>query len=292
MSDQFPALAMIIISAPDTTFCYRNSIAVDSTNFFSGKEVSQIQGFPFEFTTINRKIQEEVRADLVRHLKTGTELAKDPFQNDWMLPVILLTVFLYGVVYSESIKFFRGIIKFATLGGINEPVSRDMGGLFQWQSTLFNLASFVNISLFAFLTALWYGFVPFEAKKTVYWLISLGVIIAALTVRHVVCIVVGNMSGEAEVFREYLLGVYSSYRLAGVFLLIDIALILYTTFIPLKILFFAGFAIMGLLYFIRIFRLFLIFINRHVTIFYLILYLCALEILPVVVIIKYVTGLV
>lgn len=284
---------MIIINTPDTaSVCFRNSIANDSTNFFPRSDVSQSQNFPFVFTAINRKIQEEVKADLVRHLKAGSELPENQFQNDWMLPIILLTVFLYGVVYSESIRFFRGILKFATLGGINETVSRDMGGLFQWQSTLFNLASFLNISLFAFLTAFWYGFMPFDANKTIYGLITFGIIISALTIRHFICIVVGNISGETEVFREYLLGIYRAYRLAGILLLIDLSLILYTTVIPVKILFYAGFSVVALLYIIRIFRLFLIFINRHVSIFYLILYLCALEILPVVVIIKYVTGLV
>jgi hypothetical protein len=284
---------MIITDTPDTTsLCFRNSIAYDSTNFFSRIDVNQSQNFPFAFIAANRKIHEEIKADLVRHLKSGSELPENPLQKDWILPVILLTVFLYGIIYSESLRFFKGSLKFATLSRINETVSRDMGGLFQWQSTLFNLASFLNMSLFAFLTALWYGFMPIEAKNTVYWLISFGIITSALTVRHILCIVIGNLSAGTEIFREYLIGIYHSYRLAGVLLLIVVSLILYTTFIPVKFLFYAGFSIVALLYLIRIVRLFLIFIKRHVSIFYLILYLCALEILPVVVIIKYVTGLV
>jgi hypothetical protein len=284
---------VIKLNNPDTTsVCFRNSIANDSANYFTRTDENHSQNFPFVFTAINRKIQEEIKADLVKHLKTGNELPVNFFHNDWILPVLLLTVFLYGVIYAESVKFFKGIIKFATLGGINESASRDMGGLFQWQSTLFNLASFINISLFAFLTVLWYDFSPFEAKRTVYWLISLGIIISALTLRHLMCIVIGNLSGETETFREYLIGIYQAYRLAGVLLLVIAILILYTTFIPVNILFYAGFSVVALLYFIRIFRLFLIFINRHASIFYLILYLCALEILPVVIIIKYVTGLV
>jgi hypothetical protein len=284
---------MIITDTPDTTsVCFRNSIANDSANFFSRTDVNQSPGFPFAFTAVNRKIHEEIKADLVRHLREGSELPVNPLQKDWILPVILLTVFLYGIIYSESKKFFKGILKFATLGGINDTVSRDMGGLFQWQSTLFNLASFLNMSLFAFLSLLWYGFMPFDTKNINYWLISFGVITTALTIRHIICTIVGNLSGETEVFREYLIGIYHSYRLAGVFLLITVSLILYTSFIPVNILFYSGFSIAALLYLIRITRLFLIFINRHVSIFYLILYLCALEILPVVVIIKYVTGLV
>ncbi len=284
---------MINIENPDTlSLCFRNSIANDSTNFFSRPDAYQSGMFPFVFTAVNKKLQEELKADLVKHLKNGDELPADLFHNDWVLPVIMLTVFLYGIVYSESVRFFKGILKFATLGGINENVSRDMGGLFHWQSTLFNLASFVNISLFVFLTALWYDFMPFELPRIVHWIISFGIIISALTIRHLICIVVGNLSGKTDLFREYLVGIYQAYRLVGVLLLLIATLILYTNFIPLNILFYMGFSVVALLYLIRIFRLFLIFINRHVSIFYLILYLCALEILPVVIIIKYVTGLV
>jgi len=100
------------------------------------------------------------------------------------------------------------------------------------------------------------------------------------------------MSGEKEIFSEYLVGIYQYYRLAALFLLIISVMVLYTVFLPKNVLFYVGFSFVALLYVIRVLRLFLIFINRHVSIFYLILYLCALEILPVVIIIKYVTGLV
>jgi hypothetical protein len=46
------------------------------------------------------------------------------------------------------------------------------------------------------------------------------------------------------------------------------------------------------MYLIRVIRLIIIFLNRNISIFYLILYLCALEILPVLIVIKYFTGLV
>ena len=47
-----------------------------------------------------------------------------------------------------------------------------------------------------------------------------------------------------------------------------------------------------LMYSIRVIRLLIIFLNRNISIFYLILYLCALEILPVLIVVKYFTGLV
>jgi hypothetical protein len=242
--------------------------------------------------TIKQLPDSSAQVDLVKHLKTGDDLPSDLFHYDWSLPVILLTVFIYGVIKAESVKLFRGILKFISFRGINESASRDIGGLFQWQSTLFNLASFINISIFAFFTSLWYDIHPYKWNGFIYWLIFIAIIISALTLRHFVCIITGNLSSEKEVFYEYLVVIYQTYRLTGLFLLVISVLILYTTFIPFNILFYTGFSLVALLYLIRVFRLFLIFINRHVSIFYLILYLCALEILPVVIFVKYVTGLV
>jgi hypothetical protein len=276
-------------------FCKRNSIADvtfrDSANLITRIDKNHLQDFPYVFAEINRKIFEEKKADLIRNLRSGDELPPEIFHTDWSLPVILLTVLIYGVIKAESVKFFKGILKFVSLRGINESASRDKGVLFQWQSTLFNLASFMSISLFTFLTTRWYNILP-EGKGFIYWFISFFIIITALTLRHFICVIIGNISDEKEIFREYLVSIYQGYRLAGLFLLLISVLILYTTVMPVNILFHAGFVVVALLYFIRAFRLFLIFINRHVSIFYLILYLCALEILPVVIIVRYITELV
>jgi hypothetical protein len=285
------------VQIPDTaTSCRRSGIAdvtfYDSDNIITRINISELQNFPFVFTGINKKNLEESKANLLHHLKQGEELPVDYFHNDWVLPVILLTILIYGIIKAESVKFFKGIIKFISFRGINESASSEMVSLFNWQSTLFNLASFINISLFAFYTILWYNVIPIEQKSIIYWLISLFIVISALTLRHFICIITGNISDEKEIFREYLAGIYQGYRLTGLLLMIVTVLILYTSFLPVKVLFYSGFSLAGLLYFVRAFRLFLIFINRHVSIFYLILYLCALEILPVVIIIKYVTGLV
>jgi hypothetical protein len=274
----------------------RNSIAdvtfSDSSNIIYHIDGSHLQDFPFSFTEINREKNETTRADLLSHLRNGNDLPENPFHNDWALPVIIFSVIIYGIIKAEAGKFFRSILKFISLRGINETSSRDIGFAFQWQSTLFNLASFISISLFAYFTSVLYDIFIIDVSGIIYWLILLGIIISAFTLRHFICIVTGNLSGEKEVFREYLAGIYHAYRLAGLFLLILTILILYTVLIPVNSLFYIGFSVISIIYFVRVIRLFLIFINRHVSIFYLILYLCALEILPVVILVKYVTGLV
>jgi hypothetical protein len=278
------------------TSCRRNVIAdvnyADSTNIIFRIDQGLLQNFPFVFTAKNRALQEQSRAELVSHLRSGKELPSALFQSDWLLPFILLTVFIFGLIRVEISRFFKDILKFISFRGINESTSRDVGSLYQWQSTLFNLSAFINISIFSFLAVVWFNVIHTEGKQLTYCLLSFAITVSAVTIRHLICIIAGNVSEQQEIFREYLLEIYQAHRLISLFLLVISILILYTAIIPVNTLFYTGFAIVAFLYFYRITRLFLIFIKRHVSILYLILYLCALEILPVGIIIKYFTGLV
>jgi hypothetical protein len=183
------------------------------------------------------------------------------------------------------------VTRFIFFRGIGDPASRDTSALFHWESTILNLISFFNLALFAYCTALYYEYIPSGISGFFFWIITLGVIVAAVTIRHITCYFTGNVSTENNAFNEYIVTIYLSYRIMALVLFILVILISYTRLFPLKALFLTGFITIAILYLMRIIRLFLIFIKRNISVLYLILYLCALEFLPVVVTVKYFTGL-
>lgn len=280
--------------ADTTSVCERNSISditfYDKNNLINRIGKGPYDRFPFTFTEINRKEKAQERAILIKHLKPGNELPLNYLHNDWVILIILMVAFFYSIVRSASKGIFTGVIRFFLFRGINDPSSRDIGGLFMWQSTILNLISFLILGLFSYTAASYYGLRPAGLSNIVIWLISVGVIITAVTLRHFVCLVTGVLSGHREVFSEYLINIYQSYRFSAILIFFIIILIFYTTFLPVGIFFTFGIVLIGLLYLIRITRLLIIFLNRKISIFYLILYLCALEILPLLVLIKYFTG--
>jgi hypothetical protein len=263
----------------------------DSAGLITKFNSQGLQDFVFDFTAKNKSLAAETREVIKRKLKPGEDLPGRMFHYDWILPVILLSVMIFGIIKSESLKMITGLLRFVSFRGINEPASRDLNSIYQWQSTILNFASFINISIFAFFAVTWFDLSFQTFRPYIIWIIILAIIVGAVTIRHLICIIIGNMSGEKEVFREYLVSIYQGYRLSGILLLVVSILIAYTDFIQVKTLIYIGFSAFSLQYLIRVLRLFIIFINRHVSIFYLILYLCALEILPVVILVKYVTGL-
>jgi hypothetical protein len=276
--------------------CNRNSIS-DVTFYDHNNIVFQIrsqsyQQFPFIFIENARQKDIKERALLVKHLRSGNDIPANPLHSDWIILIILVAAFLSSLVRSTSGSLSSGFGRFFLFRGINDPVSRDLGGLFHWQSTVLNLISFLIIGLFGYFAASYYYLVPTGTKGIIVWLIALGIIASAVTLRHVTCAIIGAMSEKQEVFREYLLGIYQSYRFCAFFLSVIIILMSYTSILPVVYCIISGMIVVAVMYLIRVIRLSINFLNRNISIFYLILYLCALEILPVLIVLKYFTGLV
>jgi hypothetical protein len=279
-----------------TSVCTRNIIAdvtfYDSENIILKIKEGSCKQFPYIFTEKVRQKETEARILLVKHLKTGMDMPSQPFHSDWRIIIILVVAILFSIIKSTIKNVLPDITRFFMLRGKNDPVSRDIGGLFNWQSTILNLISFFIIGLFAYSAASYYNFIPPDSKGIVFWLISLGIVIAVITIRHITCLITGAVSGQLDAFREYLVGIYQSYRFGAFILFVIIILMSYTIILPISDYILSGIIFMGLMYLLSIIKLFVIFLNRNISIFYLILYLCALEILPVLVAVKYYKGLV
>ena len=284
------------LSTDTATVCERNILTKvsvqDSVVSISTTGQFNPSGFPVFYIERNREIDNQKREVLLASLRQGEPKPAEPFRSDWIVPLLFFAALLLGIVRSVPGNFFRNIFRNLLMRGINENGSRDTGVLFQWQSTLMNLSAFISISLFGLLAMKFYGLGLPGLSSFVTWLLCFGLVILAVTLRHFVCNITGNLSDEQEIFREYITTIYHGYRAAGILFLILSFLVLYAPVLPSGLLFSSGIVVLAMLYILRVTRLFLIFITRHVSILYLILYLCALEILPVVILVKYVTGLV
>jgi hypothetical protein len=264
----------------------------DSTSFVRNISAEKPVEFPYNFLSKNQEIYSRNQAILIRSLKEGVAMPSEQFKADWIVPLLIFSAFLLGIVRSVPGNAFRNMFRFLFMRGINENASRDTGSLFQWQSTLMNLSAFISVSLFCYLILRHFDISIAGVSNPLIWLICFGSVITAVTLRHFVCNITGNASDQQEIFREYIVGIYQTYRFGGIVFMLLSILILYTAAVPVHVWLIVGTAVAGLLYLLRVIRLLLIFLTRHVSILYLILYLCALEILPVVILVKYVTGLV
>jgi len=228
---------------------------------------------------------------LMSELKDGKEIPSRPFHADWIIFIVLIAGFFYASIRTFSRKLFPGVIRFFLFRGVGGPESRDTSELFHWQSTIINLISFLNIALFIYCVVYYYNALPATIDGILSWMIAVGMVIIAMTLRHICCLITGIISGGKEVFDEYIMTIYQSYRYLAIIYFVLVILLSYTRIFSPGTLILTGYISFAVLYLMRTIRLYLIFLKRKVSVLYLILYLCALEILPVAVLVRYFTGL-
>ncbi len=250
-----------------------------------------LNSFPFTFLETNTEPGFKKSELILKDLREGEKPASQPLKEDWLIFIVLIVSVLYIFISIVYNRLFSDMKKFFLFRGIGDPASHDLQVLFNWKSTIMNLVSFLNIALLIYCAADFYEFIPEIIPGILFWLICVVGTIAIITIRHIICTVTGNISGETDLFNEYIITIYHSYRYLAIVFFILIIFMLYTNFISVKSLLFVGLFSFIITYLIRIFRLFFIFLKKNISIFYLILYLCALEFLPVLVIMKYITGL-
>jgi hypothetical protein len=231
----------VIIDNSDTTsVCARNSI-VDitfydrSTVIFKAGQRS-FKEFPFIFTEKAKEREAQDKITLIKHLKEGTKRPPLPFQADWIIIIILLAAFLFSLVKRASGKMSSGFTRFFLFRGINEPVSRDLGVLFYWQSTILNFISFLIIGVFGYSAAAYFDIIPAGFRGIVIWLIALAIISLAVTLRHITCLITGAASGKQDSLQGIPARVFTSHTVRRIIsICIIIILMSYTRILPVRI---------------------------------------------------------
>jgi hypothetical protein len=287
-----PSVIEYPVITDTTSICSRNSIR-DITFYQPGNLISKLNSqfpvAPFEFRgkekgPDNVKTHEAV---LIKDLRDGIAVPGRSFKSDWMIGVILLLASLYLLVRSNQKVIWSELSRYFHLKTKKESTVRETVALFTWRSTILNFISFSILGIFIFCAGVWYNIIPSDSPSILFILISIGIISMIITSRHFICLATGMLSGKTDTFNEYLMSIYHSYRLSSFFIFLFIILLVYTKFLSPDVYFIAGLAVFGIFYFQRVLKLLLIFLKKNISILYLILYLCALEILPVLILLRY-----
>lgn len=274
--------------ADSLTVCTRNSIA-DVTFYDPASFVRTVNLIGPDNNTLIKiaELTNVYSVEREEHLRSRLKEGEtnSPGNTDWIILVLLFSAFLISIVRPFT-KNFQSILNYIPFRGIKDAEYGESGGLFHWQTTIQNFISFAIIALFIFQAATNYTDLP-EINGLWIWLILLVIINVAFTLRYVICAAAGVLSNNKEAFRDYITGICQFYHNTSIVYFVLVVMISYTRLVPVNILLTIGFIWVGLMYILRILRLLIIFINRNISIFYLILYLCALEILPVAIAIRY-----
>ncbi|MCZ4693599.1 DUF4271 domain-containing protein [Ancylomarina euxinus] len=212
------------------------------------------------------------------------------FGNDWLVAVMLFSLFLLA-----SVKFLFG----KYLSKLVESVlnSHTANNLFLEKninmvkgSAIINLLFVVNISLFAvsilnhnsISSAQEYGFKEFILIFAAILCLYLGKVVV---IRSLGYVFKGNNESKEYIFTTFLYN-----KNLGLFLFPVIIALPFVQPYAVKWLMYIGVFMIFFFFTLRITRGLKILLRKHVSIFYMILYLCALEIFPLLMIYKLLVG--
>jgi hypothetical protein len=202
-----------------------------------------------------------------------------------LLSVCLLLLTLLTIFGRKSMVSGLATLSFRRQPDMPVPGTSEV---ISWPPILRNLFTIFNVSLFASVSLLLTNTIRQESAAASITLTAIiaGSFLAALMLRHLTCIILAETTGLKSAYREYMNIIYNTWFADAIILFILNALILFAPVSNPVPFIWSGIIITAIFLIVRGLRLLAIFLNRHTSISYFILYLCALEILPVLVILK------
>ena len=232
---------------------------------------------------------EETKAEQIKELPINQDSQGD---FDWLTYVLIGTFLLIGWSRLFFAKYFSTLMK--SLHSYNYASSLYYGknSLTIKASTLLNLTFFLTAGTFLFQTLNYYEFSIPLTEPPLQLLALTGFFMVWYIWNYLTSAFIGSVFLRQNSFQEYFHN-YNLYRkILGISLFPVILVLQYISPEYKAVIILIGAILFGILYFIHLLRGFVVFIKKNVSIFYLILYLCALEFLPLLLLYKvFIRGL-
>ncbi|NOR75350.1 MAG: DUF4271 domain-containing protein [Draconibacterium sp.] len=233
----------------------------------------------------SRYIQQKDKVKLVSSVKPGKESLglpireKNIFNTDWITIIIILVLILFAsvrIAYSKYIGYlFQSLISYSTsfrmFGEKNYSISHAAFRL--------DIIFYITFSLFLYQIAKFFQLELINENLPIY-VVNLGVVIGYFILKKIAYYFVGLVFENAVETSEYLFNMDNFNRILGIVLFPVAVLINYYPFENPVFMVVTGILIVSVFYAFLLQRGILILLRKQFSIFYLFLYLCTLEFLP------------
>jgi hypothetical protein len=259
--------------------------------FKSENFLNQIPGDRYQTIELGIPVYEEANPQTVNTELQGPRhilpVIRHQHSGDWILAIILGSFLLLAWV---RVFFTRYLVQILNSLFIYHTASK----LFTENNVLLQRISFVLNTIFVLISGLFiYQLFNFFAINVnipdgfTLYLFSTALVFGFIIFRYFAVYMVGFIFARQKEFTEYLHNVFLYNKSIGLALLPVVTGIAFTPQSVRILLVYTGLLMVIFFYILRIGRSFRIILRKDVLIFYLILYLCTLEILPILLFYKY-----
>jgi hypothetical protein len=228
-------------------------------------------------------------------LSTGHRIDSDPLlleksktaiSTDWILGVLIFSFVILAWIRLFYNKFLSPTFVAAFSQQVSHNLYQDKSSVSFRVSSGLNLIFYLNGGLFVYLLMQLWGKALWGQDGFFLFGVLFFLLIGLYLAKQLLSLLVGVISQTQKVFSEYMHNVFLFNKNLGLIFFPVILGMVYMSDRIFPVFLYAGIACICVAFLFRIFRGFQIFIKEGVSILYWILYLCALEILPILLFLK------
>lgn len=236
------------------------------------------------------KLYSQIKSYTEKPIKNNIKVNNNVTESkDWIILLILLSLFVLSIVRLVYYKTVQHIIKSSYDFKLSQKIYRERNSISQRVSFFLNLIFIINISLFIYFTLNYYKIHFFKVHVFILYLIFFGIISSIYILKYIANIALGWLLLNIKYFKEYLFNMFIYMKILGILLLPIIIGIPFMPKILMPILINIGIGIIILCLIARTIRGIQLSFRFKFSILYLFLYLCTLEFLPLLILMKILT---
>lgn len=266
-----------------------------SSSFFDGLALTPLEpslAKDYKITNIDHSINSELVTEVKKPVIDQLTITKKATQRkgfestDWMLGIIIFSLIVFGWLRVGFGRFVQLAVQasynFFAARRIKDEANVMRSRVFHFMNLLF----FINLALFLAQWIDYQNIYILNLKGIALFGALLLTVILVYSIKGLFLSLLDFFFLTKGAFAYYNATVFIYNRMVGLVLLPIVSVLPFINSHVTPWLLYAGFVVVILLYFFRILRGLLIGFKNRLSIFYLILYLCALEILPLLVLYK------
>jgi hypothetical protein len=205
--------------------------------------------------------------------------------TDWLTIVLLLGLVLFATVKNSFSKYLNYLMQSVFIYSTARRMFQEKNNSVFQASIRMELFFYLTMSVFLYQLANHFR-IELSYGKFFLYLICLGLVIVYYFVKILLYRFVGSVTEGKQETSEYLFNMSNFNRIAGIFIFPVVTFIAFNPFENIDIVIIAGILVLSGFYILLISRGIGILLKKQFSIFYLFLYLCTLEFLPLLLIYK------
>ncbi len=216
----------------------------------------------------------------VKDVKITPKYITGRIHFDWITILLLGSFLLLGWVRLFNKKYLSSLVKSVLSFKESNTLYREKNSLMVRASFIINFLFVSNISVFTIQIRHYFNLSLNGMDDYILYFIVMSSILALYVFRAISSFFIGAAFLKQKVFSEYFHNANIFTKNTGMFLFPVVIALQFLAYEYIGLIIYIGIAISGLLYILHVFRAIQINIKKNVSIFYMILYLCAFEISP------------